>query len=60
MGILMEIIYFSTSLSKELKGSLFLELTEFLCMYFFPLESNGNAADMQCSSQFEQEFSFQK
>lgn len=58
MGILMEIIYFSISLSKEFKDSL--ELTEFLCMYFFPLESNGNAVDKQCNSQFEQEFSFQK
>lgn len=60
MAILTEIIYFSISLTKEFKDCLFLKQAEFLCMYFFPLESNGDAVDVRCNSQFEQEFCFLK
>lgn len=60
MAILTEIIYFSISLTKDFKNSLFLKEAEILHMYFFPLESNGDAVDVHCNSQFEQEFCFLK
>jgi len=56
----MEIIYLSIASAKEVKDSLFLKQSECLHVYFFPLESNGDAVDTHCNSQFEQEFCFLK